>query len=162
MQERDFISILIKNRNKQFLYSLCLVLIGLGFMIIPQSYHQNILILFDALGALMLITGLYIGIQNARLLDIKNSKAYKLYNSPEQVVWIYHSIVISMPFGVKTFSRGTVYLNTMDGKYDFIQASPKDCEELMNFFRMRFTSSTFGHSTEKEQLYRANPELLRK
>lgn len=153
---------LAKNRNRQFLYALALVLLGLGLVIIPQSYHPNILIMFDVIGFSLFIAGLYISIINIRLLNISNSKVIKLTEQPEKVVWIYHEVLISMPFGIKTLTRATVYLNLDDGKYDFFQIPPEKAEQFLDHLRQVFPDATFGHSVEKEQLYRANPNLLRK
>lgn len=153
---------LIKNRNKQFLYAVALMLIGLGFVVVPQTYHPNILIMFDVLGFALFIAGLYIGIVNTKILDISNSKVMRLTESPEKVVWIYHEVLISMPFGIKTMSRATIFLNLDDGGYDFFQIPPEKAESLLEHLRGVFPDATFGHSVEKEQLYRANPNLLRK
>lgn len=146
----------------QFLYALALIGIGLGFVLIPQSYHSGVLILFDVLGFGMAIGGLYVGVINLRLLNIDKSKVIKLTKRPSRVVWVYHEVVISMPFGVKTMSRATIYLNLDDSGYEFFQVKPKKAEEMMNYLRNIFTYASYGHSVEKEQLFRANPELLRK
>lgn len=154
--------VLRRNRNLQFLYAAALIAIGLGFVLIPQSYNSSVLILFDVLGFGMAIGGGYIAVINFQLLNIDKSKVIKLTKRPDQVVWIYHEVVVSMPFGFKTMSRATIYLNLEDGGYEFFQVKPKKAEEMMNYLRNIFTTASYGHSVEKEQLYRANPELLRK
>jgi hypothetical protein len=85
-----------------------------------------------------------------------------LVQTPEQVVWIYYYKVETMPFGVRVNQMITLYFWTLDRKHSEIRMSEGEAVQIMNGLRGHLPWATFGYSPEKEQLYRANPALLKR
>lgn len=88
---------------------------------------------------------------------------FRLIAGPGQdVVWVYHEIVRSMPFGVKTWDRTIVHFKKLDGSEETLFVTGATVRPFLEEIEPLFPHATFGHSVEKEQLYRANPLLLKR
>ncbi|MGB1247736.1 MAG: hypothetical protein ACPG4Z_02540 [Chitinophagales bacterium] len=83
-----------------------------------------------------------------------------LKHKPKSIVWVYHHCLVSMPFGVKTFERTTLYIYTLDKQYHTQLIKNDSAEKLLVTLEKELPQATFGFSVEKEQLYRANPAML--
>lgn len=82
--------------------------------------------------------------------------------SSNQVVWVYHEVVRSMPFGIKTLDRTIVHFKQVDGTEETLFIPGKRSIPFLREIEPHFQSATFGYSLKKEQLYRANPLLLKR
>ena len=150
------------DRNVQLRYALGILVFGLGLAFFPENKHPKVNIMLDVIGGLIAMGGGYMAIVDLRRLRIRNHPALQLSFDPEQVVWIYHMIVVSMPFGVKTRQMTTVYMRKADGDYEFFKMPLKDVDVVLDQMKELFPEASVGHSVEREQLYRVNPELLRR
>lgn len=90
--------------------------------------------------------------------EVKN----KLVVAPDEVVWVYRIEREVMPFGVMVFKNSYYCLGLTSGDsmlFPLIDEVHHPFNREMNTF---LSHATFGHSVEKEQLFRADPEMLRK
>lgn len=84
-----------------------------------------------------------------------------LHERPDDLVWIYPYILIHNPFGVR-FSRNChLYFWDVKGNQIMLRVSEKKAEEIKKELKPLLSKCTFGHSVEREQLYRVDPLLLR-
>jgi hypothetical protein len=104
------------------------------------------------------LVGLDLLRQDARRDDLLSL----LTKSPEQIVWVYYYKVETMPFGIRVKQMITLYFWQMDRKHSEIRLSEREALQIMNGLRSHLPWATFGYSPEKEQLYRANPAMLRR
>ncbi|MEX0811227.1 MAG: hypothetical protein WD048_03355 [Chitinophagales bacterium] len=81
---------------------------------------------------------------------------------PKQIVWVYSYVVQTMPFGIHFMKMTTVYFYYLDGNYTTIRVNGKVHNELMEELKGKLPHASFGFTSEKEQLYKANPALLYK
>ena len=108
-------------------------------------------------GAILLPYGIY------HFLHVRNSTLIKvLKQDPDDVVWIYHYIMIQKPWGVQIRKSCLLYFHLLNGDHFTISIPAKKAENLMDDLKPHLPLTTFGHSVEKEQLYKADPLLLRR
>lgn len=109
----------------------------------------------------LLICCLYLFILVATVSNPSKHPVIKhLQSNNGDIVWVYSFISINMPFGVHMFKLVTIWLHYRDGSQQHLRISHRYLEACMHYLETLLPHATFGHSVKKEQLYRANPELL--
>lgn len=88
------------------------------------------------------------------------SVADQLLEDPDAVVWVYHYIVQTMPFGVEVSKMTTVYFYLVDGNFHTLRVKLSRIDELFDQLKHRLPHATFGYSEEKDFLYKTDPRLL--
>jgi hypothetical protein len=84
-----------------------------------------------------------------------------LVKHPERLVWVYYLNVQIQPFGVHVRRVSTLYFWMDNHEHLSLRAAEQECVSLMNALRNSLDHCCFGYSLQKEQLYRADPALLR-
>lgn len=86
----------------------------------------------------------------------------KLREAPGDIVWVYRVEKEVMPFGVMVFKKAHYCLGLSNGDSLIFPLM----EEIVHpFYREMSTylpHATFGHSVDNEQLFRVDPEMLRR
>lgn len=86
----------------------------------------------------------------------------QLTQAPEEVVWVYRIEKEVMPFGVMVFKKSYYCLGLTNGKSMIFPLLDEVAHPFKKEMYAYLSHATFGHSVENEQLFRAEPELLRK
>lgn len=158
-----FHKVLIHNRNLRLAISgigaaLCLAAILIyGFYTDEQNRIVTILLAGGAL--------LGIGMSGIELLnyEVRKSELYKLlHEAPEHIVWVYYYKVESLPYGIKVGQMSTLFFKTSDGNSHELRCSESKSLLIMDALRTTLPHCTFGYSAQKDQLFRADPNLLRR
>ncbi len=84
----------------------------------------------------------------------------QLTTEAKQFVWVYHYIVENKPYGIQILRMTTVYFNMSSGEQIGLLLPLKKAEKLLQLLRTRLPHATFGHSGNKEFLYKTDPMLL--
>ena len=109
------------------------------------------------------IIGLYACIYAFR--SLKPSKLlilHTLQEKPKDIVWSHQYILQNMPFGVEVFKVCDIYLYTRHGQKDCIRVKLEKLDEIQQALERDLPHATFGYTVQREQLYRANPDMLYK
>lgn len=154
---------LSRNRNLKITIGVALALLGLTALVsVPNDHREGIgPLTWVASAAIIFGTG-FAGLSILRHDVSKHEIAHTIRRNPERVVWVYYYRLESMPYGIRVARMCTLYLQLQNGRKLGLQASEHRITAIMDALRDRLPHATFGYSKEKEQLYRANPDLLRK
>lgn len=158
------IAIMYRTRNRLLRWGGALMGLSIVGIIVLASIPQlprKPMISLLLLCAFLFISGLYLLVLAATLLHPTKHPIIKhLRHDKYQIVWVYSFININMPFGVEMFRLVTIWLHYRDGSQQYLRIAYAHLPECMAHLETKLPHATFGYSVEKEQLYRANPELL--
>lgn len=151
-----------KARNRQVWICLALLLLGLFLFLYPLDTPQETAhyfvwgsgLFFIALG--LGATGYLYRVGPFYRLSI----ADLLVQKPMNIVWVYHHIVQTMPFGVEVSQMTTLYVFMDDGNFQTLRVKAAGIDRLLDQLKIRLPHVTFGYSEEKAFLYKTNPRLL--
>lgn len=149
-------------RNRQIWICVALFFLGLFLLFYPLDIPQKTAHYFVWGSGLFSIA---LGIGAAGYLYrvgpfYQLSIADLLVQQPTRIVWVYHHIVQTMPFGVEVRQMTTLYLFLDDGNFHTLRLKATGIDELLDQLKIRLPHATFGYSEEKAFLYKTNPRLL--
>ena len=152
-----------QNRQLQLVIALVLLIVGTGLFITAATATGGTRI------SLWIVGALFIGISLtllAVLLKVLNDPDGRLedilLHDPKKIVWVYHYIVLTMPFGIAVGQMTTMYFKLQNGDHLTLKVKPHVAEHLLSLLRMRLPHASFGYSAKKEFLYNTDPALLRR
>lgn len=140
-----------------------LIIIGTTTLITYQLGAQDHSVLIN--GIWIALTAIGVGVLGYSLLrhDVsKDGLIRDLERNGQSIVWVYYMKVETMPYGIRIMDMTTLFFMLDNGEKHTLRANEKRILKIMNSLRDALPHATFGYSTQKEQLYRANPDLLRK
>lgn len=152
------------DRNYQFAVAIILLISAIALIsFAPSSSDKGALItVYVVAGLLLVLAALFIYNAAKRIKPEKQPLVQYLEFDPKEIVWVYSYVVQTMPFGIHFLKMNTVYFYFKNGDYTTIRVSEKVHKELMQDLKFRLPHASFGFTSEKEQLYKANPMLLYK
>jgi hypothetical protein len=114
-------------------------------------------------GGGVLFAGLLLVIYLMRWPPFRNPLvAEALFKEPELVVWVYHEVMQTMPFGITVLQRITVCLARTDRTTLVLRVDPDEFDLLWKELHELLPHATFGYSKEKAFMYKTEPRLLLK
>lgn len=114
-------------------------------------------------GALFFTIGIYLGFKTVSNWSIENSQLiFLLQYDPQKIVWVYTSITQRMPFGLAFSKVGTIHFKMVNGEDISLFIPVKYLNHLSLLLSKHLTHATFGYTVDREQWFRAAPELLLK
>lgn len=118
---------------------------------------------FITAGIIVLLAGIFSIVQTLRFFVQEELLAYRIVTLDNaRVVWLYYSKLSLMPFGVGLFNRCKMYVCTIDGKIFTLRAGEQQIKNCIAEATTENTAITSGYSVDREQLFKADPRLLRK
>lgn len=133
--------------------------LGLAFRIShPQPLWEPVNLV---LAAGLLVAAGTAGVEKLRHDATLEDFAALLTKHPERLVWVYYLNIQIQPFGVHVRQICTLYFWLDDHKHLSLRTQEEDCVAIMNALRDSLDHCCYGYSLKKEQLYRADPALLR-
>ena len=112
-------------------------------------------------GGGVLLAGLLLVIYLMRWPPFRNPLvAEALFQKPEQVVWVYHEVMQTMPFGIAVLQKITVCLARTDRTTLVLRVEPEDFDHLWKELQKMLSHATFGYSKDKAYMYKTEPRLL--
>ena len=151
-----------KHRNRQLRLGIVLLLVGILCGIAADTWlsDEKATAAKVACGAVAAV-GLYAFIYAYRSLNPAKLLILRtLQNKPKDIVWSHQYILQNMPFGIEVFKVCDVYLYTRHGHRDCIRVKMEQLKEIQEALEKDLPHATFGYSVEREQLFRANPDML--
>jgi len=167
MKDKDsksFKALLRINYLTQFLFGSSLLICAIIlWLYLPVAWPLLTKIGISLLLATFVVAALYLKISAYLLLSKKIGKLLPSIDShPESIVWVYATVVISMPFGIRLFSLATVYCHFINGNKESFFVSGSKLQSTLEQLNRLLPHASFGYSLNKEQLFRASPLLLLK
>ena len=151
-----------RNRNLRILLTGVISTVCLTVLLLTQNNHHPI---FGFPNLLLAAGGIWCaGLTVLEILryDVTKDDVFKLLQlHPESIVWVYYYKVETMPYGIRISHMSTLYLCTTDNIKNDLRTSEKQSIHIMNALRPLLPHASFGYSQQKEQLFLANPDLLK-
>ena len=113
------------------------------------------------LGGTISIVGayyLYRHLSQPRALD---SLLKILYETPEEVVWIYSIVNDHHPFGLQFSQRGIFYFKMINGDELSANLPPRKLKLISKILSRSLPDTVFGYSNERARRYSQNPTSLK-
>lgn len=157
------LQVLRRNRNRNILGALLLAAVAGVWL----GWHLG---LTESLwtGGNLLLAGItiaavgYAGMERLRHDTNRDDFCQMLEKSPGSLVWVYYLRIDIQPFGVHVRQTTTLFFWTNEHSHLALRATEKESIAIMNALRACAPHASFGYSLQKEQLYRADPALLRR
>lgn len=152
----------IYDRNYQIVVAIILLIAALALLFfVPISTDIGALISVYVLsGILFLLACVFLMEAYKKRVPEKQIVLRYLEFDPKQIVWVYSYVIETMPFGIRFMRMSTIYFYFKNGKYTTIRVKDAACDRLMKELEDKLPHASFGFTNEKEQLYKANPEML--
>lgn len=149
-------------RRMQFIGGFLVFAFGvLGFGWANRYYQHDLSGFVQGIAMLVGLLGLYAMVHAWRMLHIKRHGLMQmLHHRPSDVVWVYSYVSVNMPYGVKLFRLSTIYVCDKFGEKESMMVRSSRLSGINKSLSSVFTWASHGYSVQKEQLYRANPEML--
>lgn len=153
---------IIYDRNYQLIIGFVLTLSALALLFfVPSSADIGAKISVYVLsGILFLLAVLFYKEAYKKAQLDKQPVLQYIEFDPRQIVWVYSYVIETMPFGIRFMKMHTVYFYFKNGKYTTIRVNSDVHNKLMGDLKDRLPHASFGFTSEKEQLYSVNPNLL--
>lgn len=154
-----------KDRNQQFILAFMFLLLAYLLYFrwaveLPTEMPSTTIFLRVIAGVLLLLAGGLI-FTAFKTIRIQKTKLFRSLNeNPEKIVWVYAYKLVPMPFGIKFSDTMTVFFYFIDGSSFDLRIPAENYDLLIKELNRKLPHATFGHSKQKEQLFRANPALL--
>lgn len=117
--------------------------------------------LFWCIEGLILLLAVYHLIQYYNIKKEYQTITRRLEKEKEDLVWVYTFESEVMPYGVVMFRKIYFCFGDARGKIEMLTFLSDLKFLFLRLLKEELPHATFGHTTEKEQLYKANPEMLR-
>lgn len=153
---------IIYDRNYQLIIGFVLTLSALALLFfVPSSADIGAKISVYVLSGILFLLSIlfYKEAYKKAQLDKQPVLQYIEFD-PRQIVWVYSYVIETMPFGIRFMKMHTVYFYFKNGKYTTIRVNSDVHNKLMSDLKDRLPHASFGFTSEKEQLYSVNPNLL--
>lgn len=146
------------NRNRWLIISFGLLV---SIVLLMKSYG------IDSLMAIIAWFGISLFILLAFVQLFNNKSAPKrlydiLCNSPDDLVWIYKTDIIRLPFGIELFSSSYLHFKGRNKEEFVINTDSSEAKIIYRKLKQWLPKASFGYSTEKQQAYQDNPLRLLK
>ena len=128
---------------------------GLSYFSFSKSTLVSIIGLSGILGAVKMFSLL---VQQRTLA--RHPVIQQLELQPLDIVWIYTVHTQRMPFGLKIFDNGLLYLKLINGKDHCISLPAGKLKLASHFLHRHLPHVSVGYNEERAQWYRVAPELL--
>jgi len=117
--------------------------------------------LWSAAGLVIALGGMFIYFFLFRELPFhRHPIVTQLEKRRRDIVWIYTVRTQRMPFGLKLFESGLLYIKLLDGSHHCLSLPTSKLRVVSNFLHRRLPHASVGYNEEREQWYQAAPELL--
>ena len=161
ISQKDILTEVLIKQNKVDFALAIIIMFSSSVVFLLSIYHQSFAL--KILWGILFLFGMAFFIHGVNNYKIEKNINYQLINYyPERIVWVYCHISQIMPFGIYLYKRCRMYICDINGNSTTIMVDSKNANQLMDYLQSRLKGATFGHSIQKEQLYRANPLLLKK
>ncbi|MBI1191913.1 MAG: hypothetical protein GC205_01880 [Bacteroidetes bacterium] len=152
-----------KNRDRNTIISLILAVCCGTYL----GWRLSIPVFFWEGGNVMLAAGLiaavaYAGMEQLRHNATADDFEALLSTQANRLVWVYYLKVDIQPFGVHVRQTTTLFFWLDNHSNVVLRATEAESIAIMNAIRSSLPHASFGYSLQKEQLYRADPALLRR
>jgi hypothetical protein len=139
---------------------------GYGFgsvmlMLTLYRYASRLDFLLYCILGLLVIAAAYHLFQYYTLAKDYHRISRKILEDAESIVWVYTYEKEVMPFGLVLYKKIDFCFALADGNTEVLTFLSDLKYLFLRLLKDHLPHATFGHSVEKEQLYRANPETLR-
>lgn len=148
--------------GSDILIAICILLLGLVLLYNSLS-NRSESIIFILLCALILICTAIFSIvfiykfyknEQVHALDLLQKKS-------NRIVWCYYTRMHIMPFGIGLFIRCRFFIYTLNGDAYTLRAGEKSIQTMISHLKHLHPGITIGYSINNEQLFKADPHLLR-
>ena len=157
------INSLINERNYFLFMSLTLFGLALLLVFLMGGVAREIAIVMSIVSLFVLVLGFKLLYEGLRNYDVFQSELVKTIESePLRIVWVYSTLTLSSPYGINLFNSGIIYFKLIDGSQIELRVPHKRLKKVTEELQMLLPHSSFGHSTQKEQWYIAEPAMLLK
>lgn len=157
---RALANVLLAQNKTDFTIALSLLSLS-SFAFVASLYFYPLQ--FKILWGLLSLSGVAFLLHGINNFKIENNKAYQqVVYQPHKVVWIYYQVTQIMPFGILVFKKYRLFINTENGETYDISLNASDIHPLFAYLKSQCPEATFGHNVANEQLFRANPLLLKR
>ena len=151
-------------RQAAFRVILGFLSLGLGsiiFVIYENAENTDALLLIGALiltltGAVLASRSIYILLKVKRLSIVS-----VLEQRSEEIIWIYPYFANHQPFGILVRKTSLLYFYLLSGEHYTIELPEKELKKFKESLKPFLPHVVFGYTLEREQLYRADPYLLK-
>jgi len=136
---------------------LALVTAGLVFIAVALSGYWVVMLL----GIIISSIGgyhLYQHLVQPRALD---RLLKTLYETPQEVVWVYSVVNDHHPFGLQLLQRGILYFKLIDGDEISANLAPQKLKLISKVLSRALPGTVFGYSNERARRYSENPASLK-
>ena len=155
---------ILKSRILQSCVSLILLVVSTYLLINSLSIEDNRLAMMNQIiGITICIVSCLLLFNALKIIKLGSSDLIDMLTyEPEKIVWVYYTVTMLMPFGIKVSNKTVLCLKDSKGKQHTIYVNNKRIIRLMNLLKKRLPHATFGYNHENEFLYKIHPALLRK
>lgn len=85
-----------------------------------------------------------------------------LYETPDDIVWVYSMVNDHHPFGLQFFQRGILYFKLVNGDEISANLPPRKLKLISKILSRSLPDTVFGYSNERARRYLSNPASLKK
>lgn len=86
----------------------------------------------------------------------------KMKKKPESIVWVYGLINQMSPYGFRFLKQGILYFQFEDGEEISVALPARELKLVSRFLNRVLPHATFGFSEEKANLFKKDPNALRR
>lgn len=144
------------------LIAICILLVG-SVLLCNSLRNKTDSIIFILLCALILIcTAIFSIVFIYKFYKNEQMHALELLqNKSNRIVWCYYSRMHLMPFGIGLFNRCRFFIYTLNGDAYTLRAGERSIQTMISHLKHLHPGITIGYSINNEQLFKADPHLLR-
>ena len=147
-------------RREQRIQLILYVSLGLAGSFIVWRFFSSYTFLC-IIGVFLAGIGFYFSMRLLRHWGIQyHPIIHVLEQNPDQVVWVYTVVTRRVPYGLEVTEYGHLYLKLLNGEDVCVGMPARHLRLVSHYLNRLLPHATFGYSSNKEQLYRINPEML--
>lgn len=152
----------MRYRKRQWWLVVGVVAAGIALLVWPMSdAAAGGLLLVRVTGGGILLAGILLIIYLMRWPPFRNPLvAETLFKEPGKVVWVYHEVMQTMPFGIAVLQKITVCLARTDRTTLVLRVDLEEFDRLWKELHQILPHATFGYSKDKAYMYKTEPRLL--
>jgi hypothetical protein len=141
----------------QLIALLALVTAGLVLVAVSLSGYWMVMLLGGIIST-MGVYHLYHHLSRARVLD---RLLKTLYETPQEVVWVYAMVNDHHPFGLQFLQRGILYFKLINGDEISANLPPRKLKLISKILSRALPDTVFGYSNERARRYSQDPTSLK-
>lgn len=136
-----------------------LVLFVLGLLSLAASFVGNLFLLLFGFGATAI--GAFFLYRHMLFPSVLDLLLEKLYEKPEEVIWVYSLVNDHHPFGLQFLQRGILYFKLANGDDISANIPPHKLKLVSKILARALPHTVFGYTKERARRYAENPDSLR-